>query len=285
MRTGLLPDLHRAATVDTQARTMSVHPLATVAPLWIDHVALAVRDLAAASDRLVSEHGLASYPATPMASPGIAGRIVPCGSGYLHLLAVEDPGRAARHRLGAAVLAAVEAHRPLMSWAVATDQIGALVRRTGLDAAADQVSAVDGNRLHRRVVGVEPALAGVVPAIVCWDHPAEGHPESQPVDHRVDPLGITCIELAADLRALRSWLGPALHDLPIKIRPGPRGLRCVTVATAAGDLNIKSRDADDPWLRRRAVLGVGIDSYGRPEEPRPSSEARRFSSSSAAVVL
>lgn len=261
---------------------MSVHPLATVAPLWIDHVVVAVRDLGAAGERLASEHGLGSYPAPPTASPGVAGRVVPCGAAYLHLLAVEDRGRAARHRLGAAVLAAEEAHRPLMSWAVATDQIGALVRRTGLGEKTEQVTAADGTPLHRQVVGAELALGGVVPAIVSWEH-AKGHPATQPVHHGVDPLGITCIELAADLRTLGTWLGPALHDVPIKICPGPHGLRCVTVATVDGDLNIGNPDGDNPWLRRQALPGIG--SYRQRGEPRPSSEASRGSSSSAIVVL
>lgn len=263
---------------------MSVHPLATVAPVWIDHVVLAVADLEKASDQLAGEHGLGSYPAPPPAgSIGLGGRIVPCGSGYLQLLAVQDHAGATGHSLGAAVVAALEEGRLLVSWAVATDQIEAFSRRNGLDPTSDEVRAADGALLRRRVLGAEVALGGVLPAVVSWDDPEKGHPERQPVGHRVDPIGITCLELAAQATRLRSWLGPAVHDLPIKICRGAGGLHAVTVATAAGDLNIGNRDRDGPWPRRQAVLDIG-GAYGQREEPRPSSEASRWSSSSTAVV-
>lgn len=224
---------------------MSVHPLATVAPLWIDHVVIAVPDLGMASDLLAGDHGLGSYPAPPPAgSTGLAGRIVPCGSGYLHLLAVQERAGATGHSLGAAVVAALEDDRLLVSWAVATHQIEALSRRNGLDPTAEEVQAADGAFLRRRVLGAELALGGVLPAILSWDDPTTSHPERQPVGHRVDPVGITCVELAAQPARLRSWLGPALHDLPVKICRGTHGLRAVTVATAAGDILIRDRDAE-----------------------------------------
>ncbi len=223
---------------------MSVQPLAPVAPLWIDHVVMAVEDLGATAKRLAAEHGLGSYTAHPPGGlPGLVGRIVPCGSGYLHLLAVEDDACAAAHLLGAAVLGALGTGRSLLSWAVATDDIDAFLGRTGCHAVVEEIAGSNGTRLGRRVVGAELALTGAVPAIVCWDED-QGHPERQQVEHRVDPVGITSVSLGADLGVLGWWLGAAVHDLPVKLLPGCQGLRAVTVATSIADMVVANRDGD-----------------------------------------
>lgn len=231
---------------------VSVHPLATAGPLWIDHVVLAVDDVTAAAAQFTADHGLASYP-TPTAT-GLAGRIVPCGAGYLCLVAIVDASDASTSLLGGAVLAARRDHRLLLSWAVATDEIGPFVRRTGRDPTDDEVSASDGSPLRRRSLGADIALCSTLPAIVCWDGPAGRHPERQPVDHRIDPVGITCIELGVDETQLRSWLGPGVHDLPLKLTGGTLRLHEVTVATAAGDVVISDRRAGD-YVARGARTG------------------------------
>lgn len=234
---------------------MSVHPLATVAPVWIDHVVMAVEDVGATATRLAAEHGLGSYRAHPAGLSGLVGRIVPCGSGYLHLLAVEDAAGAAAHALGSAVLGAVEVGRCLLSWAVATDNIDAFARRTGRRAAVEEVAGSNGASLRRLVVGAGPAVGGAVPAIVCWDKD-RGHPEHQRVEHRVDPVGITSIDLGADFGLLRSWLGPAVHDLPVKLLRGYHGLRAVTVATSIADVVVVNRDGDAAPAMARAGRGT-----------------------------
>lgn len=220
----------------------NVHPTPEP-PLWIDHVVVAVADVEVVAQLFASRHGLGSYGvATP---PGLTGRIVPCGSGYLHLLAVGDASAATAHPLGAAAEGAIRDGRPLLSWAVATDWMGPVVRRTGAELTFDEISATNGPPLRRQVVGADQALGGELPAIVCWQHAEQGrHPQHQPVGHRVDPVGITCIDLAADPVRLRDWLGRALDDLPIRIRPGRPGLHGVTVGTASGEVLVDACSLD-----------------------------------------
>lgn len=218
------------------------------ASLWIDHVTVAVGDVASAAEWFATAHGLGSYPVA--APPGLAARIVPCGSGYLHLLEVVDSEVGGRSRLGVAARAAVLEARPLLSWAVATDWIASFVRRNDAGLSFEEVSAVVGPPLRRQTLGAEVALHGELPAIVCWQAGAHTrHPQCQPVAHTVDPIGITCVEVASDSARLRNWLGPAVDNLPIKIRPGNDGIVAITVATASADLVIDDSWASPEWRR------------------------------------
>lgn len=217
-----------------------MHPLATVAPVWIDHVVVAVADVDAAGEQLAADHGLDSYPTR--APAGLAARVVPCGAGYLHLFDVEDEAKAWKSPLGAAVVMARQERRLLASWAVATHSIEPFVRRSGLGVARDGLDAADGSPLELTALRPGSGLQGALPVIVCWEVGVDDRPERQPVRHRVDPLGITCIDVAVDPVKLRQWLGPAVDDLPLRLRKGTPGLRAVTVATAAADVVLGEPD-------------------------------------------
>ncbi|HEY8778025.1 MAG TPA: VOC family protein [Gaiellaceae bacterium] len=66
----------------------------------LDHVLIAVGDLAAAAHEFEVEHGLASIEGGRHPGWGTANRIVPLGKSYLELVAVVDQDEAARSDFG-----------------------------------------------------------------------------------------------------------------------------------------------------------------------------------------
>ena len=74
--------------------------------LELDHVLIAVADLAAAARELEVRHGLASVEGGRHPGWGTANRIVPLGDTYLELIAVVDEAEAAESPFGRWVAAA-----------------------------------------------------------------------------------------------------------------------------------------------------------------------------------
>jgi Glyoxalase-like domain len=77
----------------------------------LDHVLVAVPDLAAAARVLEEEHGLTAIEGGRHPGWGTANRIVPLGDSYLELVAVVDAGEAARSPFGRWVAASQSARR------------------------------------------------------------------------------------------------------------------------------------------------------------------------------
>jgi Glyoxalase-like domain/56kDa selenium binding protein (SBP56)/Endoribonuclease L-PSP len=101
----------------------------TLATPELDHVLIAVADLAAAGRELEARHGLASIEDGRHAGYGTANRIVPLGDSYLELITVADESEAARSPFGSWVARVQsERGRPL-GWAVRTHGLDALARR------------------------------------------------------------------------------------------------------------------------------------------------------------
>src|SRR5712691_3218109 len=95
----------------------------TLVALELDHVPIAVADLAAAAREIEARHGLASIPGGRHPGWGTANRIVPLGEAYLELVAIVDEAEAAQSPFGRWVAAAQpELARPL-GWAVRTHRL------------------------------------------------------------------------------------------------------------------------------------------------------------------
>ena len=92
----------------------------------LDHVLLAVTDLAAAGRELQARYGLASVEGGRHPDWGTANRILPLGDSYLELIAVVDQAAAAGSSLGQWVASrASRLGRPL-GWAVRTSGLDAI---------------------------------------------------------------------------------------------------------------------------------------------------------------
>jgi Glyoxalase-like domain len=203
--------------------------------LRADHVIYAVDDLDVAAKRFSERFGFASVPGGRHRGWGTANRIVPLGTTYLELVAVVDPAEAGASDFGRAVLEAVAQREQLVGWAVATEDIEPIARRLNLEVETGSRTRPDGSTLSWRVAGLGRAMeAGALPLFIQWDGPSELHPGAAEARHRSRPLGIAWIEVTADERLLREWLGDS--DLPLRIAAGRPSLSAVGIGTADGEV-------------------------------------------------
>src|SRR5712691_10167152 len=119
----------------------------TLVALELDHVPIAVADLATAGREIEARHGLASIEGGRHPGWGTANRIVPLGTTYLELVAVVDAAEAAGSDFGRRVAGAVsDVARPL-GWVVRTDELEKTARRLGLSVGAGSRALADGRTL------------------------------------------------------------------------------------------------------------------------------------------
>ena len=194
----------------------------------LDHVVLAVGDLAVAARELEAQHGLVSVAGGRPPGWGTGNRIVPLGESYLELIAVVDEAQAAASPFGRWV-AAVRGARPQpLGWAVRPADLDRHARRLGLAIAEGSRRTREGAVLRWRYAGVERALAEpCLPFFIAW---ALG----SPFPGRSGTAGFTVSELrlTGDADALEEWLGP--HELPLVVGPGDPALGAVVLEGPGG---------------------------------------------------
>jgi hypothetical protein len=198
----------------------------------IDHVVIAVRDLARASDELFARHGLGSVAGGRHDAWGTANRLVPIGDQYLELLAVED--QASQHPLAMAVRE-VSAHGDrFMGVCCEVDDIGAVADRLGTTVMPGHRQLPDGGDVSWQLTGLEDALTKSLPFFIQWGAGREKRMGNDAVTHRIQPQAITRVDLGGDEATLDAWLGersPALNPVG-----GAPGVRAVFIDTSDGEL-------------------------------------------------
>src|SRR5438093_12432628 len=110
----------------------------TLVALELDHLVIAVADLATAGREIEARHGLASVEGGRHPGWGTANRIVPLGDAYLELVAVVDEAEAASSTFGRWVgrmRPATGLLRPF-GWALRTPHLDAVAGRLGLTVAS-----------------------------------------------------------------------------------------------------------------------------------------------------
>ena len=184
--------------------------------LELDHVLIAVRDLASAAASLEERHGLASVEGGRHPGWGTGNRIVPLGTTYLELIAVVDPAEAPSSPFGTWVAEAASDEPRLLGWAARTDDLDGVAERLGLTILAGSRRAPDGSLLRWRSAGFERATAES-----CFPFFLEWSPETRFPGLAAKPpaLELRELRLAGDERRLADWLGGG-DDLPIVVRPG-----------------------------------------------------------------
>ena len=209
-----------------------------MSPVRVDHIIYAVDDLDAAGRQLYEESGLASIEGGRHPAWGTANRIVPLGTAYVELVTVVDRDVAACSDFGRPVMDAIAAGRHLVGWAVATDDLGVISRRLGLEVSRGARTRPDGTTLSWQLAGVARALTtGALPIFIEWGGPADLHPEKAPADHRLVPRGIAWIEVAGNEQALRSWLGD--FDFELRFVDGAPGLSAVAIGTGGHEIVLR----------------------------------------------
>jgi Glyoxalase-like domain len=200
----------------------------------IDHVLIAVADLAAAARDLEARHGLASIEGGRHPGWGTANRIVPLGETYLELIAIVDEAEAARSLFGCWVAQAQRSVAEPIGWAVRTHDLDDIAGRLDLAVTAGSRVTREGQVLQWQLAGVEQAIAEPsLPFFIEW---GEGtpFPGRIPVAHPAGLVKIARLQLQGEPDRLAAWLGP--HQLPITVRPGPPALTCIVLTGSAGEI-------------------------------------------------
>src|SRR5215217_5363619 len=142
----------------------------TLLGLELDHVLIAVADLAAVAQELEARHGLASIEGGRHPGWGTANRIVPLGEAYLELVAVVDEAQAAQSAFGSWLAQASRARAKPLGWAVRTNELDGVASRLGLAVAAGSRATRGGQLLRWRLAGIEQAAAEPsLPFFIEWE--------------------------------------------------------------------------------------------------------------------
>src|SRR3954454_10857203 len=137
----------------------------------LDHVVIAVDDLARVAGALSDRYGLESVDGGRHPAWGTANRIVPAGDAYLELITVVDRDRDNTNGFGRWVAGALaEADAKLLGWAVRTTSIEIIAQRLGLAVNDGSRSTDDGRVLRWQLAGVPEAIAvASLPFFIQWD--------------------------------------------------------------------------------------------------------------------
>jgi hypothetical protein len=207
--------------------------------LRLDHVLIAVADLAAAAKEIEARHGLASIEGGRHPGWGTANRIVPLGEAYLELVAVVDEAEAAQSPFGRWVTAAHPTPARPLGWAVRTHELDDLARRLNLTVAAGSRAGRNGQLVRWRLAGIEQATAEPsLPFFIEWGH-GTPLPGRAPATHRAGAVQIAELRLDGDGDRLTAWLGA--HRLPITVRRGTPAVASIVLTGATGEIVL---DAD-----------------------------------------
>jgi len=199
----------------------------------LDHVLVAVPDLAAAARELEEEHGLTAIEGGRHPGWGTANRIVPLGDSYLELVAVVDAREAARSPFGRWVAASQSARLRPLGWAVRTTELSEVASRLDLSIEAGSRTGREGGLVEWRLAGVdEAAAAPALPFFIEWAAGTRlpGHARAV---HSAGDVAISEIRVTGDRNQIGSWLGA--HHAPIDIRRGTAAITAVILEAASGD--------------------------------------------------
>ncbi len=206
----------------------------------IDHVLIAVADLADAARELETRHGLASAEGGRHPAWGTANRIVPLGDSYLELVAVVDAAKAADSIFGRWVAARASTTARPLGWAVRTHRLDEIALRLGLTVHPGSRATPAGDLLRWRGAGIDQAAAEPsLPFFIEWG-PQTQHPGRVGAPHSVGSARIARLVLDGDAERVATWLGA--HQLPIVVRPGIPAVTAIHIATGAGEIVLGTAD-------------------------------------------
>jgi hypothetical protein len=198
----------------------------------LDHVLVAVTDLAAAARAIEDEHGLRAVEGGRHPGWGTVNCIVPLGDAYLELVTAVDAAAAARSSFGRWVTASQsELLRPL-GWAVRTDELDEVASRLGLTIEAGSRAGRQGELVRWQLAGVQEAAAEpALPFFIEW---AQGtrRPGLARSDDAAGKVSVAEIHVSGDPHAIKSWLGR--NQVPINIRPGLSAITALVLRSASG---------------------------------------------------
>lgn len=202
----------------------------------LDHVLIAVPDLAAAAQEIEAHHGLSSIEGGRHPAWGTANRIVPLGDSYLELVTVADSALASGSAFGRWVMSGVSGTLRPLGWAVRTSGLDEVAQRLDLTIKAGSRATPGGDVLRWRSAGIDQAAAEPsLPFFIEWA-PQTNFPGWASIRHRAGVASIASLVLDAEPARLAAWLDG--HQLPIVVRPGAPALTAVLISVDAGELRL-----------------------------------------------
>lgn len=201
----------------------------------LDHVIVAVNDLATAAARFERDYGLSSVEGGRHRGLGTGNRLIPLGRSYVELMAVVDEDEAEGRALAEWVRRTCADGDRLGALCLRTDDVAATAGRLGTPALPMGRVRPDGSELRWELAGLEQTLADPrLPFFIQWHADPADLPGAIPIDHRSGATGIAWVELACDETTLRERVGESLAGL--RSVEGDGGVRRVGIATPDGEL-------------------------------------------------
>jgi len=201
-----------------------------LAAIELDHVLIAVTDLAEAERTFAERHGLVSIEGGRHPGWGTANRIVPLGDAYLELIAVVDEGEAIESMLGRWVAGNATASGHLLGWAVRPPNLDEVAQRLGFEAVPGSRATPTGEVIRWRTVGVDHVAGG--PPLPFFIERAQGAPI--PGAGTAPVATVSRLDIRGSSDALSAWLGD--HSLPIRVLAGSPGIASVVLAGEYGPI-------------------------------------------------
>jgi Glyoxalase-like domain len=206
----------------------------------LDHVLIAVADLASAAREIEAHHGLVSIEGGRHSAWGTANRIVPLGDSYLELVAVVDAAKAAESVFGRWVASGASSTSRLLGWAVRTSQLDEVAQRLDLLVHAGSRATPGGDLLRWRSAGIDQAAAEPsLPFFIEWG-PQTQLPGQAAIRHRAGAASIARLVLDGEAVRVVAWLGK--HQLPIVVRTGIPAVTAIYISSDAGEIVVGSVD-------------------------------------------
>jgi hypothetical protein len=190
--------------------------------VYLDHVLIGVRDLAAAAVRMREQHGLVALDGGLLAG-GLRNAIIPLRAGqYLELIAVDgQPSQPPTNAQRWIIEATAAGDRPLW-FAVRPDDLTTAARRTGRPIVQN-TAAEEGGPMRGSWRSVWPAggASSGLPFFIDYDTPWREQEAIREADYTraaspAEPGVIATIEVSGvDEAELAGWLGVAPGTLPV----------------------------------------------------------------------
>jgi hypothetical protein len=200
----------------------------------LDHVLVAVADLATAAGDFETRYGLSSIEGGRHPAWGTANRIVPLGDSYIELVTVLDATAARDSVLGRWVAEGMSEEGRPIGWAVRTLDIDTVAQRLGLPVRNGSRKNPDGTLIQWRSAGIEQAAAEpALPFFIEWTA-GTTLPGRAAINHRAGPARISRLMVDGDATRLKQWLGG--QGLPVVVRPGPPAVAGIVVLASAQEL-------------------------------------------------
>lgn len=210
----------------------------------IDHVALWCNDLHETAAQLFEETGLASAEGGWFET-GIAQILVPLGNDqFIEIESVVDRRKwdealasFGLEPFGRFLDDKIAGGPALVGYWILTDDIEAKARALGAEIMSLSKTQPDGNVISGRGTPPTPdAIQRGLPSFWVSDSGGmEVHGSRARVEHRVEPAGISWLEVGGDEQQLRAWFGPEGEALPLRFAGGSPGIRAMGIATEDGD--------------------------------------------------